>query len=51
MKLQLWTTDANGEPDELLGEIDVDDGQWADAQTGAGEARELIQELASEVNA
>lgn len=48
MKLQLWTT-VDGEPDDLLGEIDVDDDEWHDAQADAGRALELVQSLASEL--
>jgi hypothetical protein len=48
MKLQLWTT-VNGEPDELLGEIDVDDEQWHNAQACPGDAHELICDLAGEL--
>ena len=48
MKLQLWTT-AHGDPNELLGEVDVDDEEWENAQACAGDAYELITDLASEV--
>jgi hypothetical protein len=50
MKLQLWTT-VNGDPNELLGEVDVDDEEWENAQASAGDAYELITDLASEVGA
>jgi hypothetical protein len=50
MKLQLWTTTANGEANECLGEIDVEDEEWYDAQCDDGSALELIRDLASEVN-
>jgi len=46
MKLQLWTTDDNNDPDELLGEINVDDDEWRSAQTWGADARELICALA-----
>lgn len=49
MKLQLWTT-VNGQADEMLGEIDVDDDDWHDAQVDGVDARELIRELAIEVD-
>lgn len=48
MKLQLWTT-VNGEPDDLLGQVDVDDEEWQNAQVDGGSAIELIRDLASEV--
>jgi hypothetical protein len=48
MKLQLWTN-VNGQADECLGEIDVDDQEWNDAQGCSGDALELIQALASEM--
>lgn len=48
MKLQLWTT-VNGEADEMLGEVDIDDEEWHNAQACGGDALELIQNLASEV--
>lgn len=48
MKLQLWTT-VNGQADDLLGEIDVDDDEWHDAQADGGSALELVQSLASEL--
>lgn len=48
MKLQLWTT-VNDEADELLGEIDVDDEEWNNAQADGADARELIVNLASEL--
>lgn len=48
MKLQLWTTVA-GEPDDLLGEVDVDDQEWMDAQADGADARQLILDLAAEV--
>lgn len=48
MKLQLWTT-VNGDPDELLGEVEVDDEQWINAQTEGGDALELIRDLAMEI--
>lgn len=50
MKLQLWTT-INGEADDLLGEVEVDDEEWFDAQADGGSALELIQSLATEVMA
>jgi hypothetical protein len=50
MKLQLWTT-ANGEADELLGEVDVDNNEWANAQADGGYAINLIRDLAAEVSA
>ena len=46
MKLQLWTTDADDNPDQLLGEITIDYGQWRSAQTRGADARELICALA-----
>ena len=49
MKLQLWTT-VNGEADDLLGEVDVDDELWLDAQSSPGDALQLIQDLADEVS-
>ena len=48
MKLQLWT-DVDGNADELLGEIDVDDDAWTDAQSSPGDAIALIQDLALEI--
>lgn len=48
MKLQLWTT-VNDQADESLGEIDVDDEEWHDAQADAGSALDLVQTLASEL--
>jgi hypothetical protein len=47
MKLQLWTT-VDGHAEECLGEIDVDDEQWHYAQACAGDAYELITDLANE---
>lgn len=49
MKLQLWTT-VNGQADGLLGEIDVDDEEWYDAQSSGADAMQMIQELASEID-
>jgi len=49
MKLQLWTT-VNGQPDEMLGEVDVDDDEWNDAQADGGSALELIRDLAVEID-
>lgn len=49
MKLQLWTT-VNGEPDDLLGEIDVDDEEWHNAQAEGADARQLILDLATEID-
>lgn len=49
MKLQLWTT-VDGQPDEMLGEIDVDDEEWYDAQSSGGDALELIRNLAVEID-
>lgn len=48
MKLQLWTT-VNGHAEDCLGEIEVDDEQWRNAQACAGDAYELITDLAAEV--
>jgi hypothetical protein len=48
VKLQLWTT-VNGNADELLGEVDVDDEEWNNAQAEGADARELILALASEM--
>lgn len=50
MKLQLWTTDVTGQPDDLLGEVEIGDDEWADAQTDSGSALGLIQDLADEVD-
>lgn len=49
MKLQLWTT-VNGEADDLLGEVDVDDEEWHNAQADGGDAIQLIRDLATEVD-
>lgn len=48
MKLQLWTT-VNGEANEFLGEVEVDDKEWNNAQACAGDAFELITDLATEL--
>jgi len=48
MKLQLWTT-VDGQADDLLGEIDVDDDEWNDAQADSGSAINLILDLAAEI--
>lgn len=48
MKLQLWTT-VNGEPDDMLGEIEVDDEEWHDAQSSGADAMQMIQDLAVEI--
>lgn len=47
MKLQLWTT-VDGQADDMIGEIDVDEEEWNDAQADGGSALELIQALAIE---
>lgn len=49
MKLQLWTTDASGRPDEWLGEVEVGDEEWMNAQAEGADARQLILDLAAEV--
>ena len=51
MKLQLWTDTGGDNPqaDDLLGEIDVDDDAWTDAQSSPADALMLIQDLALEV--
>jgi hypothetical protein len=49
MKLQLWTT-VNGEANDLLGEVDVDDEEWHDAQADGGDAIQLIRDLATEID-
>lgn len=38
MKLQLWST-VDGQADDLLGEVDVDDEEWRDAQANGADAR------------
>ncbi len=43
MKLQLWTT-VNGQADELLGEIDIDDQNGTTRKTSGGDALELMQQ-------
>lgn len=48
MKLQLWTT-VNGEANECLGEVEVDEEEWTNAQACAGDAFELITDLAAEI--
>lgn len=48
MKLQLWTT-VDGQADDLLGEVEVDDEEWRNAQTEGGDALELIRDLAMEI--
>lgn len=47
MMLQLWTT-ANGQPEDLLGEIEVDDETLRDAQSSPGDSLQLIQDLTAE---
>lgn len=49
MKLQLWTT-INGQADDMLGEIDVDDEEWNNAQTEGADALQLIRDLAVEID-
>lgn len=48
MKLQLWTT-VDGEADELLGELDVNDQEWWAGQTDPGSALALLGNLADEI--
>lgn len=48
MKLQLWTT-VDGQPDDLLGEVEVGDEEWMNAQAEGADARQLILDLAAEV--
>jgi hypothetical protein len=48
MKLQLWTT-VDGQAEDCLGEVEVDDEQWQSAQACAGDAFELITDLAAEI--
>jgi hypothetical protein len=50
VKLQLWTTAATGDADTFLGEVEVDDKEWHDAQCSSGSALELIRTLVSEVD-
>jgi hypothetical protein len=50
VKLQLWSESLDGQPDELLGQVDVDDEFWENATACAGDAFELITDLATEVN-
>lgn len=51
MLLQLWTADDEGRhAEDFLGEVRVDDDEWANAQDCAGDAYELITDLAAEVN-
>jgi len=49
MKLQLWTT-VDGEPEDMLGEIEVSDEDWYDAQSSGADSLRLIQDLAAEVH-
>lgn len=49
MKLQLWTT-VNDQADQFLGEIEVDDEEWHNAQAEGADARQLILDLAAEVD-
>lgn len=48
VKLQLWTT-VDGQPDDLLGEVEVGDEEWMNAQAEGADARQLILDLAAEV--
>lgn len=48
MKLQLWT-DVDGQPDELLGEVDVTDEEWADCQSSGADSLQLIRDLTDEI--
>lgn len=48
MKLQLWRA-FDGEANDFLGEVDVSDEEWENAQACAGDAYELITCLAEEV--
>lgn len=50
MKLQLWTTNANGDPGEFLGEVEVSDEYWINCTSASCDAFELLQNLADEVN-
>lgn len=49
MKLQLWTT-VDGQADDMLGEVDVDDDEWNNAQADGADARQLILDLAVEID-
>lgn len=48
MKLQLWTI-VNGQANDLLGEVNVDDDEWRDAQADGGSALGLVLDLADEL--
>lgn len=50
MRLQLWTV-VDGEPEELIGEIDCTEEQWNAAQDNAFDGTWFISELASAVAA
>lgn len=45
--LQLWST-LNGQPEDLLGEIEVDDETLRDAQSSPADSLQLIQDLTAE---
>jgi len=47
MMLQLWTT-VDGQPDDLLGEIEVDDETLRDAQSSPADSLQLVQDLTAE---
>jgi hypothetical protein len=44
-KLQLWSTDVNGDPDEIHDEVDVAEDEWDYAQQDGDAATVLLGSL------